>query len=231
MKYCHSCGNPNEDAARFCEKCGTPLQTANQAPSVSVPKTNLPSLDAATGALKTLDRKYLFGAISIVVLLIAGFVFFRPMSVATYDDKADQNVQLIMDGEQDVNLALNDYRSYANDYSASEHIDSADWKATCEDVDKGLAKIRKGARGIARLRPPKEYKSADERLNRWAKFMSAEWAKAIGSKVKEINPGDTYEQADRTLSRGDQSVSSGLSRAWSQLQRAAEDVSLNIEGE
>lgn len=234
MSFCPSCGSKNADEARFCEKCGVPVQAAAQPAAQpqdgqqDAPQAAqvLSSAGVAAGkAVRGLNPILLVAAgVAVVVLLVGYLAFFRPMSEADYEDAADDYAADLMEAQGDVLSAI-DYYSYT-DYPDDELSDS-DLEDLWETYKEGADGIKKAASGISGLRPPKEYKSADTRMNDWAAYMSGDYLDAVNELLSKQETGRSYGRFSDDIFDFYEELSKDETRAWRAFSRAAEDLDLN----
>jgi len=168
-------------------------------------------------------------AVGVVVLLVAYLIFLKPMSIADYEDGADEYTVQLMDATSDMENALYEFESGdLGDYDSK--IDSADFDDLMTTYQESKSEAKDAAKKIRGLRPPKEYKTADSRLLEWADYYSGDYWKTV-SELVDSAEGRTYGRfADDVMDFwGD--ISRDSSRANRALSRAASDLGLNWYGE
>jgi NAD(P)-dependent dehydrogenase (short-subunit alcohol dehydrogenase family) len=234
MSFCPSCGTKNADEARFCEKCGGPLaaaqpQTPASADVQQAAEQVSQAVSSAGRAVGRLNPVLLIGAgIAIVVLLVGYFVFLNPMSESDYEDAADEYVADMFDAQAEITDAFSMY--YYSDYPDDELTDT-DIADLREAVNEGTAGMKRAAADIRGMRPPKEYKSADKRLNDWAAYLSGGYLDAVGKLLGKMEVGRSYDRVSEDISRFYDDTSKDSERAWRDLSRASGDLGIYLEGD
>ncbi len=236
MSFCPSCGATNADGAKFCEKCGAGMgevapaaaPAAPAAPPVAppAPAPFTPAPSGPTGSpLGNLDPAKIVIAVVVVVALLVGYlIFLKPMSESDYEDKADEYSLDILDATQEMDRSLSDFYSYDGD--TSDKVDDADIEDLKDVLDESRKSAKSAASKIKGLRPPRDYKSADGRLNEWAKYYGGDYWDAV-AKLIDSADGRTYERFSDSVSDFYDDTSRDASKANRAMGRASEDLGLS----
>jgi len=238
MRYCQACGHPNTDDSKFCEKCGTtlagPAPATPTQPTTGVADTAAQALNQGANAAKGLLGKFgplvWVGAGAVVVVLIALFIFLRPMSPNDYEDAVDDHVVEIFDAQSEVSELLWEYTEYGtSNWDPDEELDQADYDDLREDVGESIDIIEENAKKLKGLRAPGEYDTEDERLTEWADYVLKDYVGDIEELLDSISPGDSYEDVARDVERYQERAydeNSATRGFW----RAAEELDLSVWG-
>lgn len=234
MGFCAQCGSANAEGARFCEKCGQPV--AASAPVAPGAKPEAPAAmakAAAAGAVSAARRlnPLLLAGIGVVALaVVAGVVVLRPMDRSDYRREAQDLGEDLRRGVTRIDSAVYDM---AYDYEdEDDELDQSAVEDAREDFKKEAAKIKDAAKGIERLRPPSDYKDADEDLRLWAGFYSNEWLKSVDDALAQAERGMTYEEFSDLLNDIYEDQSDAIDDAYDALLDADGELRLNLsEGE
>lgn len=228
MSFCAACGTSNADESRFCAKCGGPLEVPQpvSAPQEvqQVAEHAKQAVVSAGKAARRLNPVLLIGAGALVLILLVGFLaFLRPMSESDYEDAADEYAADLMDAQEEWQTAIGDY-AYS-DYP-DEELTKSDLDDLRDVYNESADAIKKAARDINGLRPPREYKSADGRLNDWADWMSGGYLEAADKMLSKQEVGRSYGRFSDDVSEYYDDISKDETRAWRAFNRAADDLGL-----
>ncbi len=230
MSFCPACGASNADGARFCEKCGKGL--AEEAAPVAAPVVPgeptpvAPVVPKPAGpALGGIDApKLIIAGVVVVFVFVMYMIFLKPMSVADYEDKADEYSIEITDATSEMDMALSDYYNLT-DLNSDDKVDSNDIDDLRSTFDDSRSAAKAAASKIKGLRPPKEYKAADTRLNEWAKYYGGDYWDAVDALLKSAE-GRTYGRFSSSISDYYDKTSKDASRANRSMSRASQDLGL-----
>jgi TM2 domain-containing membrane protein YozV len=69
--FCSSCGSPNEDSAKFCQKCGTPLAGRTAAPPPPPPPIDNRARGQAPPVIAAGEKRFAEGKSPVVALILS----------------------------------------------------------------------------------------------------------------------------------------------------------------
>jgi hypothetical protein len=225
MNFCPKCGSPNQPGARFCEKCGGPLGDAPAqqpgAPLNEAADQAKEALASGVAAVKKLAPKLLIGIGALVVLLLIGLVFFRPMSEKDYEKASEDAIDDLYKGWFKLGGALSDVVYDADDWD--DDISDGDIDDMRDDYKKYSKDIKDAAGDVNGLRPPKAYKDADKYMRELAAIIKGDFLKGIDELIDDAD-GMTYEEFDDALSDLNEDISDAMDDIDEDLSDEFEDL-------
>ncbi len=225
MKYCSQCGASNADDAKFCESCGAVWADGGVAPAAPVVAPPVPGAPVPAPVSGGSNAKMLIvlGVAALVFLgavMVGWTLFFKPMSTSDYEDKVSESIIASADALTETSDVFNDY-----DVEYDEEIGDENLKMLRDAIDGGIKGVKDARNDIARLRAPKEYKSADERLVKSYDGLLAGLG-MFKDMLGDIKASDTDEDLNDKFEGETEAMQKEFERAGRDMQKALEDMDL-----
>lgn len=147
-------------------------------------------------------------------------LFLRPMDAATYEDRVSEIVITTADSVMTMGEAFNNV-----DAEYDEAIGDENLSMLRDSVAEGISAVETARSDIKSLRPPKEYKSAHERLVTSYDEMLDGMA-VLDDMMSEITAEDSSSTLGEKFSDQSDEFASKLEKASSDMQEALEDMGL-----